>query len=167
MLCRVFLGLALLQLATAADGAERPNIILILADDLGYGHLGTYEQEKIRTPNLDLLAAEGIRFTQAYAGSTVCAPSRVSLLTGLHTGHAPVRGNARMMLPHESLTIAEVLKHAGYTTAVIGKWGLGKPDLDRTFPRRQGFDEFFGYLDHLSAHEHYPDALWRGEDRVE
>src|SRR5881396_4268849 len=109
-----------------ASQAERPpNIIFIMADDLGYGELGCYGQKKIKTPNIDRLAAEGMRFTQCYAGSTVCAPSRCCLMTGVHTGHARVRGNARVPLEPADLTVAEFLKPAGYHTAAIGKWGLG------------------------------------------
>src|SRR5436305_14580146 len=104
---------------------SRPNIILILADDLGYGEVGCYGQEKIKTPNIDRLAAEGMRFTQFYAGSTVCAPSRCCLLTGLHTGHCLIRGNAKEALRPQDVTVATVLQKAGYTTALIGKWGLG------------------------------------------
>jgi arylsulfatase A len=160
-------ALAFLILAWAGAAlAAPPNIVLILADDLGYGHLGSYGQQKIRTPNLDRLAAEGLRLTQAYAGSTVCAPSRASLLTGLHTGHAPIRGNRKTRLPPESVNLAEVLKQARYATAVIGKWGLGSLNQAWSFPTQQGFDEFFGYLDHISAQQHYPAALWRGEKLV-
>ena len=104
----------------------KPNIILILADDLGYGDLGCYGQKKIKTPNLDWLAAEGIRFTDCYAGSTVCAPSRAALMTGLHSGHNRIRGNGNKGLKTEDLTVAEVLKGAGYQTCLFGKWGLGE-----------------------------------------
>src|SRR6266436_4203338 len=106
---------------------HKPNILFILADDLGYGDLGCYGQTRIKTPNIDRLAAEGLRFTQCYAGTTVCAPSRCALITGLHTGHATVRGNAFVPLRAQDVTVAEVLKRAGYTTALIGKWGLGEP----------------------------------------
>ena len=116
--------------AAAASGADKPNIIFILADDLGYGDLGCYGQKTIQTPNLDRMAAEGLRFTQFYAGSTVCAPSRSVLMTGLHTGHTRVRGNAgpensgAQMLRDQDVTVAEVLRGAGYATGLIGKWGL-------------------------------------------
>jgi arylsulfatase A-like enzyme len=158
----------------SADGAElradtkaggRPNIIFILADDLGYGDLGCYGQKQIRTPNLDRMAAEGMRFTQAYAGSTVCAPSRCVLMTGQHTGHCTVRGNARVPLRPEDVTVAEVLKAAGYRTGLVGKWGLGEPD-STGIPNRQGFDYFFGYLNQHHAHNYYPDYLWRNQTRV-
>jgi arylsulfatase A-like enzyme len=137
-----------------------PNIIFILADDLGYGDLGCYGQTEIKTPNLDKLAAEGIRFTSFYAGSTVCAPSRCALLTGLHTGHALIRGNANVALRPEDTTVAEVLHEAGYYTALIGKWGLGNEHTTGV-PQKKGFDEFVGYLDQVHAHDYYTDHLWR------
>src|SRR5260370_28980338 len=121
--------------------AKPPNIIFILAEDLGYGDLGCYGQQRIQTPNLDRLAAEGMRFTQCYAGSTVCAPSRCTLMTGLHTGHATIRGNALVPLRPEDVTVAEVLKSAGYATGLIGKWGLGEPGTTG-IPNRKGFDYF-------------------------
>lgn len=145
--------------------APRPNIIFVLADDLGYGDLGCYGQEQIQTPCLDRMAAEGVRFTQAYAGSTVCAPSRCCLMTGMHTGHAHVRGNDRVPLRPEDLTVAEALKQAGYTTGLIGKWGLGEPDTTG-IPNRKGFDYFYGYLNQKHAHNFYPEYLWRNEERV-
>ncbi|MBD3287819.1 sulfatase-like hydrolase/transferase [candidate division KSB1 bacterium] len=150
---------------------RKPNIIYILADDLGYGDLGCYGQERIQTPNIDRLAAEGIRFTQHYAGSTVCAPSRCSLMTGLHTGHAAIRGNSRVdpmgqkPLPAEETTVADVLKKAGYATALIGKWGLGGPDTEGE-PGKHGFDYFFGYLCQRHAHNYYPEFLFRNTERV-
>jgi uncharacterized sulfatase len=150
--------------------ADKPNIILILADDLGYGDLGCYGQKKIRTPRLDRMAREGMRFTQAYAGSTVCAPSRCVLMTGLHTGHCQVRGNAagkKQALRTEDVTVAEVLKQAGYATGLIGKWGLGDIGVAADgLPSRQGFDYFFGYLNQIHAHNHYPSFLWRNAARV-
>lgn len=148
-----------------AQDTRPPNMVFILADDLGYGDLGCYGQKVIRTPNLDRMAAEGMRFTQCYAGSTVCAPSRCSLMTGLHTGHARVRGNALVPLRPEDTTVAEVLRDAGYTTALIGKWGLGEPDTSG-IPTRQGFDYFFGYLNQAHAHNYYPEYLWRNEEKV-
>jgi arylsulfatase A-like enzyme len=148
------------------DGKEtQPNIVFILADDLGYGDLGCYGQKLIRTPCLDRMAAEGIRFTDCYAGSTVCAPSRCSLMTGLHTGHARVRGNALVPLEPGDVTVAEVLKSAGYTTAIIGKWGLGEAG-STGIPTRQGFDYWFGYLNQAHAHNYYPAFLWRNETQV-
>ena len=142
-----------------------PNIVLIQADDLGYGDLSAYGQAQFRTPALDRLAREGIRFTQYYAGSTVCAPSRASLMTGLHTGHTWIRGNGDIPLRPEDVTIAEVLRGAGYRTAVIGKWGLGQPGTTGQ-PDAQGFDHAFGFLDHRHAHRQYTDHLWRNGERV-
>ncbi|WP_133408143.1 arylsulfatase [Parashewanella tropica] len=152
---------------------QKPNIIYILADDMGYGDLGSYGQTKIKTPNLDQMASEGIRFTQHYAGSTVCGPSRASLLTGLHSGNSPVRGNPTWTdnrkpydLQDSDITLGEMLKTAGYQTAVIGKWGMTE---DRTFPEdkinpsmpnQQGFDYFFGFKYHRDAHYYYWDKLW-------
>lgn len=156
-----------------AGAAERakPNIIFILADDMGYGELGSYGQQKMKTPNLDRMAREGLRFTRFYAGSTVCAPSRSVLMTGQHTGHTTVRGNAGQkdrrpqMLRAEDVTVAEVLKGAGYRTGLIGKWGLGLPG-DEGHPNAQGFDYFYGYLSQHHAHNHFPDHLWRNNEKV-
>jgi arylsulfatase A-like enzyme len=155
-----------------APAADRPNIIFILADDLGYGELGCYGQKTIQTPNLDRMAAEGLKFTRFYAGSTVCAPSRSVLMTGKHTGRTTVRGNGTgqgkvdpQMLRDEDATVAEVLKTAGYTTGLIGKWGLGMQESEG-HPNRQGFDYFFGFLSQVHAHNHYPDYLWRNSQRV-
>jgi arylsulfatase A-like enzyme len=145
--------------------ALRPNILFILADDLGYGDLGCYGQKQIQTPNLDRLAAEGIRFTQCYAGSTVCAPSRCSLMTGLHAGHSRIRANSLVPLRPEDRTVAEVLKSAGYATSIIGKWGLGEPGT-KGIPNRKGFEYWFGYLNQVHAHNYYPDYLWRNDQRV-
>jgi arylsulfatase A-like enzyme len=161
---REFMG----GLAAAASGSllaqsRKPNILFILADDLGYGDLGCYGQEQIQTPNIDRLASSGMRFTQAYAGSTVCAPSRCALMTGRHTGHAFIRGNKRLDLRPEDTTVAEVLKAAGYRTAIIGKWGLGTA-CNSGIPNRKGFDEWFGYLDQRHAHTYYPSQLWHNQD---
>jgi arylsulfatase A-like enzyme len=149
----------------AGAGRARPNMIFILADDLGYGDLGCYGQKRIQTPNLDRMAAEGMRFTQFYAGSTVCAPSRCALMTGLHTGHCYIRGNAKQDLRPEDVTVARVLKAAGYTTGLVGKWGLGHEGSPGV-PTRQGFDSFYGYLDQHHAHNYYPSFLMRDEKRV-
>lgn len=150
----------------AQQPAKRPpNIVFILADDLGYGDLGCYGQQEIRTPILDRMAAEGIRFTDCYAGSTVCAPSRCCLMTGCHTGHAWIRGNALVPLRPEDMTIAELLQRGGYATALVGKWGLGEP-ATTGIPNRKGFDEFFGYLNQTHAHNYYPEYLWRNETKV-
>ncbi|MDP7225504.1 MAG: sulfatase-like hydrolase/transferase, partial [SAR202 cluster bacterium] len=142
-----------------------PNIVLILADDLGYGDLGCYGQQQIRTPHLDRLAEEGMRFTRFYAGSTVCAPSRCTLMTGLHTGHCLIRGNRRIDLRDHDLTVAELLGDAGYRTGMFGKWGLGS-EGGSGLPTRQGFDAFFGYLDQGHAHNYYPTYLIRNEQRT-
>ena len=149
----------------AATVSDRPNIIYIMADDLGWGDLGCYGQNRIQTPHLDNMASEGMRFTQVYAGSTVCAPSRSVLMTGLHTGHTRVRGNARVPLLPEDVTVAEVLKQKDYRTALIGKWGLGEPETTG-HPNRQGFDYFFGYLNQRHAHNYYPTYLWRNNEKV-
>lgn len=169
---RLIVFLLLLLPAMAAD--KRPNIIFILADDLGYGEVGCYGQKIIRTPNLDAMAAEGMRFTRFYSGATVCAPSRSVLMTGLHHGHTRVRGNAGKKNPKaqalrdEDVTVAEVLKTAGYSTALIGKWGLGDVgEAETGLPRKQGFDYFFGYLNQSHAHNHYPKELWKNETKVE
>jgi len=151
--------------AHAAPAVRKPNIILILADDLGYGDLGSYGQRQIRTPHLDRLAASGVRFTHCYAGSTVCAPSRCALMTGMHMGHARIRGNGLLPLRLQDITLAEVLAGAGYHTAMIGKWGLGEAQSTGA-PDRQGFDEYFGYLNQVHAHNYYPDHLWRNGKRV-
>jgi len=157
----------------AAPTPAKPNIIFILADDLGYGDLGCYGQKLIQTPQLDRMAREGMRFTQFYAGSTVCAPSRSVLMTGQHTGHTRVRGNAGTANPlAQSLrtgdfTVAHQLKSAGYSTALIGKWGLGdEGEAVVGMPTRQGFDYFFGYLNQHHAHNYYPAYLFRAEQRV-
>lgn len=158
-------GAAMMGVAAASGAKRPPNIIFILADDLGYGDLGCYGQERIRTPHLDAMAAEGMRFTNAYSGSTVCAPSRCVLMTGMHTGHCTVRGNSNVPLRPEDVTVAEVLHDAGYATGLIGKWGLGEPDTSG-LPTRQGFDYFFGYLNQGHAHNYYPDYLWRNQEKV-
>lgn len=151
--------------------AERPNIIYILADDMGVYDLGCYGQQMIKTPNIDKMATEGMLFTQHYAGSTVCAPSRGTLMTGYHTGHGYVKGNFAMEsegnlpLPAETITVAEKLQEAGYATGIIGKWGLGGPH-DEGHPNKQGFDYSFCYLDQRLAHEYYPDHLWRNYEKV-
>tara|TARA_R110002095_G_scaffold216599_1_gene214939 strand:+ start:11432 stop:12952 length:1521 start_codon:yes stop_codon:yes gene_type:complete len=155
----------------AVFSAEKksPNIIFILADDLGYGDLGCYGQQKIKTPRIDQMAAEGMKFTQMYAGSTVCAPSRCVLMTGLHMGHCRVRGNTwvkqNQSLKPEDVTVAEVLKQAGYKTALTGKWGIGEAGTQGV-PNLQGFDYFYGYLNQHNAHNYYPEFLWRNGEKV-
>jgi arylsulfatase A len=169
--------LAVASRAGAQRPAARPNIVFILADDLGAGEIGPYGQTKIRTPRLDRMAAEGMRFTQFYSGSPVCAPSRATFLTGRHTGHAAVRDNrelggfkdeeerGQLPLPTGEPTVAAWLKDRGYTTALVGKWGLGGPGSIGV-PTRHGFDFFFGYLDQKQAHNFYPTHLWKNEERV-
>ncbi len=149
-----------------ARAAEtKPNIIFVMVDDLGYGDLGCYGQKRIKTPALDQMAREGMRFTDFYAGSTVCAPSRCVLMTGYHTGHCFIRGNGKDNLRPSDVTVAEVLKSAGYRTGLYGKWGLGH-EGSSGLPTRQGFDHFFGYLDQHHAHNYYPNFLVRDEARV-
>ncbi|MGJ8680540.1 arylsulfatase [Paraglaciecola sp.] len=158
-----------------AKRLDKPNVIFIMVDDMGYGELGSYGQSVIRTPNLDQMAKEGKRYTQFYAGSAVCAPSRASLMTGKHSGHSHIRGNYELggftdetefgqlpLLPN-STTLATVMKDAGYKTAAIGKWGLGGQN-SVGIPNLQGFDYFFGYLDQKQAHNHAPTHLWRNEE---
>lgn len=154
-----------LLLCGGTAAATAPNIVYILADDMGYGDLSCYGQKRFSTPNIDRLAREGIRFTQHYAGSTVCAPSRSTLMTGLHTGHTRVRANSRVPLRPEDLTVAELLKEAGYATGCVGKWGLGFNDTTGA-PNKQGFDLFFGYLSQTNAHFYYPPFLWRNGEKV-
>ena len=151
-------------ISSAAYGATRPNIIYILADDAGYGDFGCYGGTKLPTPNIDRMAAEGMKFTRHYAGCTVCAPSRCVLMTGYHTGHCRVRGNSPGLLLDEDVTVAEVLKSAGYRTACIGKWGIGAPP-PLSDPNDQGFDEFFGYISMWHAHNFYPEFLIRNGRR--
>lgn len=170
-----FLGAFLPILSVLADTyAGKPNIVYILADDLGYGDLQCYGGRHIQTPRIDKLCAEGMKFTQHYAGCSMCAPTRCSLMTGLHTGHGRVRANSsylkpggagRVSLLPEDETIAEVLSDAGYTSAVIGKWGLGEPETLGT-PNKQGFDYWFGYLNQSNAHHYYPPFLWKNNDRI-
>ena len=152
--------------ATGSRPSRPPNLVYVMADDLGWRDLGSYGQTKIETPRLDRMAAEGLRFTQYYAGSTVCAPSRATLMTGLHTGHAWIRGNGEVPLRPEDVTVAEVLKKAGYATGMVGKWGLGLEGNDGR-PDRQGFDFSWGVLHHVHAHRQYTDHLFRNGERVE
>ena len=170
LLAFAFLTVAARSIAVGAE-TDKPNIVYILADDLGYGDLGCYGQKLIQTPNIDRIAREGIRFTDHYAGSNVCAPSRCVLMTGLHTGHCYIRNNRALTfegnvpIPNETVTVAEYLKTAGYATAAIGKWGLGFPGSEGD-PTNQGFDLFFGYNCQRQAHSYYPDHLWRNRDKV-
>ena len=159
------------KLAEAVPQPERPNIIYILADDLGYGDLSSYGQKKFTTPNIDRLASQGLLFTQHYSGSTVCAPSRSALLTGMHTGHTVVRGNKEVRpegqhpIPDATFTLAEALKKTGYTTGIFGKWGLGFPGSEGD-PTKQGFDTFFGYNCQRFGHNYYPRHLWSNRDSI-
>ncbi|MCK4645194.1 MAG: arylsulfatase [Candidatus Aminicenantes bacterium] len=169
-------ALSLPQFEFCKKTGQRPNVIFILADDLGYGELGCYGQEKIRTPNIDKLAVQGMKFTDHYSGSPVCAPSRCVLLTGKHTGHSYIRGNDEMnergdvwkdrnlegqrpLLPN-TYTVGTMYQKAGYTTGAVGKWGLGGPG-DSGEPNKQGFDHWYGYLCQRVAHNYYPTHLWR------
>jgi len=163
-------------LQAQGDIADRPNIVFIMADDLGYADLGCYGQEHIRTPHIDQMAREGLRFTQCYAGAVVCAPSRSVLMTGLHTGHTRVRGNrgkntpphdgqkGRIPLRLEDVTVAELLRDAGYRTGITGKWGLGEPG-STGLPNDQGFDEWLGYLNQDHAPDYFTDFLWHNKKK--
>jgi arylsulfatase A-like enzyme len=144
---------------------SRPNIVIVQADDLGYGDLSAYGQAQFSTPSLDRLAAAGIRFTQYYAGSTVCGPSRAALMTGLHSGHGWIRGNGEIPLREEDVTVGMALTGAGYRTAAIGKWGLGTPGTSG-LPAKKGFEYSFGFLDHRHAHRQFTDHLYRNGERV-
>ncbi|MEM6256725.1 MAG: arylsulfatase [Planctomycetota bacterium] len=174
---QLFTAIALSMITAEAQAEEKPNIVYIYADDLGYGELGSYGQSVIKTPHLDKLAASGMRFTQHYSGSPVCAPSRCVLMTGFDTGRAYVRDNSEWRrdrnpfgegqepLRPDDVTIAELLKEQGYNTAVAGKWGLGGPTTTG-IPTRQGFDDFFGYHCQRQAHSYYPGHLWHNEKQV-
>ena len=171
LLCTAILlsGLA----APAAEPAPKPNLVFILCDDLAQGDLGCYGQKLIQTPNLDRMAAEGTRYTQAYCGTTVCAPSRASLMTGLHMGHSPIRANreiatgaGQMPLPEKTVTVAQLLKSAGYATACMGKWGMGMFDTTGS-PLKKGFDHFFGYNCQRHAHDYFPTHLFNDDQRFE
>ena len=164
------LSLAALLLVGTASAADQPNIIFILSDDLAQGDLGCYGQKLIQTPNLDRMAREGTRYKQAYCGTTVCAPSRASLMTGLHMGHSPIRANreiqpeGQMPLPASTVTVAQILKSAGYATACIGKWGMGMFDTTGS-PLKKGFDHFFGYNCQRHAHSYFPSHLYNDDQR--
>jgi arylsulfatase A-like enzyme len=159
-----FLALLLVSLPRFAE-AKGPNIVFIMADDLGYGEVGCYGQKQIKTPHIDRLAGEGIRFTDYYAGSTVCAPSRCVLMTGRHTGHARIRGNGGSgNLRPDDMTFAKLLQDGGYSTGMFGKWGLGS-EGGTGLPSKQGFDQFVGYLSHGHAHNYYPPFLIKEGER--
>jgi arylsulfatase A-like enzyme len=165
------LALAVIAASTLCAAAP-PNIIFILSDDLAQGDIGAYGQKIIQTPRLDRMAGEGTRFNQAYCGTTVCAPSRASLMTGLHSGHCPIRGNweikaeGQKPLPAETVTVAEILKSAGYATCVTGKWGMGFFDTTGS-PLKHGFDRFYGYNCQRHAHSYFPPYLWDNDQRIE
>ena len=167
----IFFNLFSLPLLSQTIKAK-PNIIFILADDLGYGEAGCYGQQKIETPNIDLLAKNGMKFTQFYSGSTVCAPARSSFLTGLHTGHTAVRGNisyppeGQTPLPDSVITFANLLQQNGYATAAFGKWGLGYITTSGD-PNKKGFDKFYGYNCQAEAHDYFPDHLWNNHERID
>ena len=149
-----------------AEASRRPNIVFILADDLGYGDVGCFGQEKIETPRLDRMAAEGVRLTSHYSGHNICSPSRCALMTGKHMGHASVTGNGGR-LNERDVTVAMLLKEAGYRTCMIGKWGLvGRPGHPGS-PNAKGFDHFFGFDNQGFAHFYYPEFLWRNDQKVE
>lgn len=169
--CMALMLLSVVARASGNDSTLKPNIIFILADDLGYGDVGMYGQQKIKTPHIDRLARQGMRFTDFYSGSPVCAPARSSFMTGQHTGHTPIRGNketrpeGQWPLPAEAVTIAEVLKTAGYTTATFGKWGLGFIETPGN-PLKQGFDRFYGYNCQALAHNYFPAHLWDNNKKI-
>ena len=163
------LGLPLFLVMLCVEAQSKTNLIFIMADDLGYGDLGCFGQKLIKTPRLDQMAKEGMKFKRFYSGSTVCAPSRSVLMTGQHMGHTHVRGNAggdmaRQSLRDIDLTVAEKMKEAGYATALIGKWGLGEVGQEG-HPLKQGFDYFYGYLNQVHAHNFYPEYLWRNHKK--
>ncbi|NLJ43145.1 MAG: arylsulfatase [Bacteroidales bacterium] len=164
-------SLSLISCSQSERDKQLPNIVYILADDLGYGDLSCYGQSRFTTPNLDRLASQGMKFRHHYTGCTVSAPSRSCLMTGLHSGHTPIRGNknwnpeGNWPLPGASVTIAEMLKTKGYTTGAFGKWGLGYIDTEGD-PNAQGFDEFYGYNCQTLAHNYYPDHLWHNHEKI-
>lgn len=169
---RILLSLLVfLSCALPAVAGDRPNLIYILLDDAGYGDLGCYGQEKFETPNIDRLASEGMKFTRHYSGSTVCAPTRCVLMTGVHTGHAFVRGNREIQpegqapMPADIVTLPRLLSGGGYATGAFGKWGLGAPGSESD--PAEHFDLFFGYNCQREAHTYYPDHLWKNHERVE
>ncbi|MGB7346525.1 MAG: arylsulfatase [Pirellulaceae bacterium] len=160
-----FLFIAVYVFSHSVCIANKPNVIYIMADDAGIGDFGCYGGKIIHTPNVDALAAEGLKFTQHYSGSTVCAPSRSVLMTGQHTGHTRVRGNKDAWLLDEDVTVAEIMKQSGYVTGAMGKWGLGA-SVNAGAPWKQGFDHYFGYLSQSNAHHYYPEFLWQDGSKV-
>ena len=179
LLFAAFAGSSILSSCSRVPELSKPNIIFIMADDLGYAEAGCYGQELIKTPNIDRLAEEGMRFTQCYSGSSVCAPARSVLMTGMHTGHTRVRGNfgkggvvglaggpGRVPLREKDITIAQLLQEAGYVTGMVGKWGLGEPKTSGE-PNRKGFDEFYGFLNQRRAHSYYPEYIWKDTVKID
>lgn len=172
LLCAAFTGANLSAAEKPTAKMPKPNIIFMLSDDLAMGDVGAYGQKLIQTPNLDRMAREGTRYTQAYCGTTVCAPSRTSLMTGLHSGHSPIRANREAQpegqkpLPAETITVAQLLKNAGYSTAVMGKWGMGMFDTTGS-PLKKGFDHFFGYNCQRHAHSYFPTYLYNNDQRFD
>ncbi len=166
------IALLALTFTLSALAADKPNIIFILSDDLAQGDLGCYGQKLIQTPNLDCMAREGTRYLQAYCGTSVCAPSRSSLMTGLHSGHCPIRANREIQpegqkpLPASTITVAKILHDAGYATACCGKWGMGMFDTTGS-PLKMGFDHFFGYNCQRHAHSYFPTYLWQDDQRID
>ncbi|QDT98167.1 Arylsulfatase [Gimesia aquarii] len=157
--------LLIVLLMNQSQAAETPNIIYIMADDLGYGDLGCYGQKVIKTPHIDQLAKEGMRFTNHYSGHTVCRPSRLVLLTGMHSGHTPISQNEQYYFPAGATSVTTLLKKSGYATGGVGKWALGPPETTGV-PSMQGFDYWFGYLDQGNAHNFYPEFLWSNEQEI-
>ena len=173
-LCAILLGISCKEQKkeeAVKETTSTPNIIYILADDLGYGDLSCYGQKNFKTPNIDRFASQGMLFTQHYSGSTVCAPSRSALMTGMHTGHTVVRGNKEIQpegqypIPESTFTIAEMFKDKGYTTGAFGKWGLGFPGSEGD-PNEQGFDTFYGYNCQRMGHHYYPHHVWSNQDSI-
>ena len=162
---RLFFLTAVGCLGWSVTADERPNIIYIMADDLGYGDLGCFGQKVVRTPRIDRMAAEGIRMTDHYSGHTVCRPSRLVLLTGKHSGNTAISSNAQYVLQEGQQTVTTLLKDAGYATGGVGKWALGHAESSGA-PHRQGFDYWFGYLDQGNAHNYFPEYLWENGRRV-
>lgn len=166
----IFSFLTILFCQNLAAQKKRPNIVLIIADDLGYADLSCYGQQRFTTPNIDKMALDGKRFLQFYAGTTVCAPSRASLMTGLHTGHTPIRGNRAMQpegqypLPENTVTISMLLQQSGYNTGAFGKWGLGPPESTGE-PTKKGFNNFYGYICQSLAHNYYPAYVWNNRQK--
>jgi uncharacterized sulfatase len=159
---RLLLVFCLLFSSNLLQSADRPNIIYIMVDDLGYGDLGCYGQKVIKTPHIDQLAKEGMKFTDHYSGHTVCRPSRLVLLTGRHSGNTPIHGNTKYLFPENTRTVTTLLKATGYATGGVGKWALGTPGSSGV-PTKQGFDYWFGYLDQGNAHNFYPEYLWEND----